>query len=303
MATLPALHLGAPLQLGPLTVFPIWTDAPLGPRSYRTTLPAAGGVKEQEGGPSVESLTVTNPGATPVLLLEGALLEGGWQHRVLANSVLIGARDRQEVEVRCVERNRWGGERGHSVGSHRAPLAVRGALRGLRADAPPTQREYERRADQSDVWRRVNRYEQSHGASATSSLVDVHRHTEPQFAELLQGIRPLPAQRGLLIGVGGHPVLLEVFDHPDTLAEHWEAILSSLALDATMVPAAETPGHRARAFVRRACATQLSEQGPAGAGVEIGGTDQHLVSVRGIMADRLLHAAVVNVRHDLVLAA
>jgi hypothetical protein len=303
MPALPALHLGSPVQLGPLTVFPIWTDAPLAPRRYRTTLPAAGAVSEHDGGPSVESLTVTNPGATPVLLLEGALLEGGWQHRVLAGSVLIGARNHQDVDVRCVEQNRWGGERGHHFGTHRAPLAVRGALRGLRADAPRADREYDRRADQSDVWRRVNWYEQSHGVSPTSSLVDIHRNTEPSFAELLQGIRPLPAQRGLLIGVAGHPVLLEVFDHPDTLAEHWDAILSSLALDATIIPAAETPGHRARTFVRLARATRLSEEGQAGAGVAVGGTDQHLVSVRGIWSERLLHAAVVNVRHQLVLAA
>jgi hypothetical protein len=303
MPTLPALHLGSPAQLGPLTVFPIWTDAPLGTRGYRTTLPAAGVVKEQDGGPSVERLTVTNPGATPVLLLEGALLEGGWQHRVLASSVLIGARDHQEVDVRCVEQNRWGGERGQRFGSHRAPLAVRGALRGLRAGAPRTDGEYARHADQTDVWRRVNHYERSHGTSPTSSLVDVHRNAEPRFAEVLKAIRPLPAQRGLLIGVAGHPVLLEVFDHPDTLAEQWEAILSSLVLDATMFPAEETPGYRARAFVGRAFATQLSEEGRAGTGVAVGGTDQDLVSVRGIKTKQLLHAAVVNIRHQLVLAA
>src|SRR5829696_299319 len=123
MIALPAIHLGSPVQAGPLTVFPVWTDAPLAARPYRTTLPAAGAVKEHDGGPSVESLMVSNPRATPVLLLEGALLEGGWQHRVLAQSVLIGGKTRQDVDVRCVEQRRWGGERGQHFGTHRAPLA------------------------------------------------------------------------------------------------------------------------------------------------------------------------------------
>jgi hypothetical protein len=133
--------------------------------------------------------------------------------------------------------------------------------------------------------------------------VDVHRNAEAVFADILRGTHPLPAQRGVLIGVAGHPVLLEVFDHPDTLAEQWDAILSSLAIDAATIPAAPTPGHQARAFVRPACATELSDAAPAGAAVAVGGTDQRLVSVRGIRADHLLHAAVVNLRHQLVLAA
>lgn len=303
MTTLPALHLGSPAQAGPLTVFPIWTDAPLSTRTYRTTLPSAGTVREHDGGPVVESLTVTNPSTKPLLLLEGALLEGGWQHRVIAKSILIGGRSHEDVEVRCVEQHRWGGERTQRLGSRCAPVAVRGALRGIRPEAPVRAAEYGAHADQGDVWRRVTRYERSHGASPTSSLVDVHSIAESRLSDIASQVRPLPAQRGVLVGVAGHPVLVEVFDHPDTLAEQWDAILSSLALDAVIVPAAATPGHRARAFVRRVAATRVREAERAGGGVAVGGRDARLVSIRGIRSDRLLHAAVVNVRHQLVLAA
>jgi len=303
MTALPALHLGSPLEAGPLTVFPVWTDAPLHTKPYRTTLPNAGSVRELHDGPSVPELRVTNPGAFPVLLLEGALLEGGWQHRVLASSVLVDAHADVNVEVRCVEQRRWGGDRHQRLGSRRAPLAVRGALRGIRADMPLIA-EHHRRADQSDVWRRVGHYESGHGRSSTSSLVQVQRRLDKQIGRIIHAARPLPAQRGVLIGVAGHPALLEVFDHPHTLAEQWDAILASVTVDALLVPTTATPAQRARAFIRRTIDTAIAEMGPAGAALAIAGSDQDLVSARGIAtADHLIHAAVVNTRHQLVLAA
>jgi hypothetical protein len=303
MTTLPALHIGSPVQAGPLTVFPVWTDAPLDTKPYRTKLPRSGRVGELRDGPSVPELRVTNPGAVPVLLFEGALLDGGWQHRVLASSVLVGAHADVTVEVCCVEQHRWGGGHDQNLGGRRAPLAVRGALRGIRAGVR-LEPEHRRHADQIDVWNRVEHYETGHGQSRTSSLVEVQRGLDRQINEILRGARPLPAQRGVLIGVAGHPVLLEVFDHPHTLAEQWEAILSSVAVDALLAPAEPTPGFRARAFARRIRATAVAEAGLAGAAMAIAGNDHDLISARGLAtSDRVIYAAVVNTRHQLVLAA
>ncbi len=303
MVAMPALHLGSPVQAGPLTIFPVWTDAPLDTRSYRTKLPKSGGVAELQDGPSVPELKVTNPGNVPVLLIEGALLEGGWQHRVIAHSVLIGAHDDVTVEVRCVEQRRWGGDRDQRMGTRRAPLAVRGALRDIRTGVP-RRAEHLHVSDQGDVWARVGHYERAFAPSGTSSLVEVQGGLDDQIRDIVHAVKPLPAQRGVLIGVAGHPAILEVFDHPQTLIDQWEAILSSVAVDALLTPAEPTPGYRAREFVRRVMATSVEEAGPAGTATAFAGTDGNLISARGIsIEDRLIHAAVVNTRHQLVLAA
>jgi len=303
MVALPALHLGAPVQAGPLTIFPVWTDAPLDDRPYRTTLPKAGKVAELQDGPSVPELKVTNPGAAPVLLIEGALLEGGWQHRVLAHSVLVGAHDDVTVEVRCIEQHRWGGDRDQRMGTRNAPLAVRGALRGIRTGVP-RQAEHAHVADQYDVWARVTHYERSYGRSDTSSLVEVQTNLDNQVQDIVKTVRPLPAQRGVLIGIAGHPVLLEFFDHPQTLIDEWDAILTSVTVDALMTPAEPTSGRRARTFLRGVMATGVVDTGPAGTATAFAGSDGNLVSARGIAtADRIIHAAAINIRHQVVLAA
>ena len=233
------------------------------------------------------------------------LLEAGWQHRVLLDDVAVARGAEQVVDVACVEQNRWGGDRDQRLGRRVAPLAVRGATHGLLAsDQPGPDVRGERRADQGDVWRRVARYERMHGASATSSLVEVARRLDAQVEALVSLVRPLPAQRGVLIGVGGHPVLLEVFDHPRTLAEQWAGILGSVWMDAHAAPAVPTPGRRARAFVARISGTPLKPTRRAGVGRGLTVEDDTLISGRGLaLGTSLVHAAVLNARHDLVLAA
>ena len=69
-----ALHVGSPSRVGPLTLFPVWTDAPLhARRRYVTT----GAVVEELPEPHVGMLQVSNPRHRPLLLCEGSILEGG----------------------------------------------------------------------------------------------------------------------------------------------------------------------------------------------------------------------------------
>jgi len=71
----------------------------------------------------------------------------------------------------------------------------------------------------------------------------------PQTASPTDGLHPLPFQAGVLIGIGGQPAILEVFDSPRTLDWVWPGLLSAAALDARGESPVGTPGWRARAFV------------------------------------------------------
>ncbi len=292
-----AQHVGSATHVGPLSIFPVWTDAPTPPRAARTSLPRGARIEELPDGPEVETLRLSNPTSTSFLLPGGTLFDGGWQHRVLVHSVLVAERTDLDLDVRCVEQGRWDGTAEQRMHRRRAPLAVRGALRGLRVDRHANQR-----ADQGDVWSRVQRYEQSHGSSASASLVEVTDRLDAVLGEVLSAVRVLPGQRGVLIGIGGHPVLLEVFDHPGTLESQWEAIVGGVLADAALVPARRTPGHRARSFAARISNRRLD---PAPGFPARGEVRDDLVAVDGLTSgpDRLVHLTALNVRHDLVGAA
>ncbi len=207
---LPQLHVGhAQATLGPLTLFPIWTDAPIDPqRRYR--LPERGRVgvaTEHEDGPVVSELILDNPFDEPLLALEGMTLDGGWQHRVLTRSILAAPRQRTPIPVRCIEQARWHGERAQRFSAYDAPLRTRATLRERRPHGPFGGAA---EADQGQVWANVEQYSLQVGISSpTSSLHEMQHQAAGAVTAQLQRVRPLPAQRGVVVAALGHPVLVE----------------------------------------------------------------------------------------------
>src|SRR5262245_15018918 len=112
------LHVGSGTTRGALTVFPVWSEY-AGSRGYTTRLDSAR-LGERSDNPTVGSLTATNLGEKPVLLLEGQVLEGGWQNRMLTRSVLVPTGAELDLDVVCVEQGRWGGGRLLAARSRRA---------------------------------------------------------------------------------------------------------------------------------------------------------------------------------------
>ncbi len=292
-----ALHVGRGTTRGAMTLFPVWHDGPA-LRGLRT---GAGlvEVREREGSPTVPNLVVSNPTDKLVLLVEGELLEGGWQNRVMASSWLLAPRAADVVEVACVEQGRWHGAADHSQGGRRAPVSVRAASY-TGADGPLPGRDR-----QGEVWRRVERQHHIHGPSATGSLLDAmdSGHVRRARRHITAGLRPLPGQSGVIVALAGYPVLLEVYDSNRTLRAHWSALLESFTVDAMTLPEVPTPGQRARDFAVRVEQAALEPVAMAGAGLQRVGRAGS-VSVRGLeLRDRPVHLVAVNERHPVAVAA
>ncbi|HWG94747.1 MAG TPA: DUF6569 family protein [Mycobacteriales bacterium] len=272
------VHVGRPLVRGRLTLFPVWNGRAVTSRGYDVHSPAVQ-VQELAAGPSVGQLVVGNAGPRPVLVLEGELLEGGHQHRVLERSAVVEAGASVPLPVSCVEQGRWHGGRVHERGGRRAPTNVRAA------------------ADQSRVWQEVGRFEDAYAASPTHSYLDAVAPAVGRAEDLVRGVRPLPFQSGLLAGVGGQPLLLEVYDSPRTLAAVWPGLLQALAVDALSAEQVPTPGRRARRFVDR-----VTAGGVAADGDHLRGRSPYAQVDSLVWRRRLVHTVALNRRHDLVAA-
>src|SRR6185503_19519780 len=127
---MPTLHVGQGSHLGGLSVFPVWTDAPV-VAGLDTGRSARVQVAEREGSPVVGELVLKNTGAKPALLVAGELFEGGWQHRALNHDVLLVAGQQLVTSVSCVEVGRWQGGTAQVRASRRAATG-----RGLGAGFP-----------------------------------------------------------------------------------------------------------------------------------------------------------------------
>ncbi|MFC7847116.1 ARPP-1 family domain-containing protein [Arthrobacter sp. NPDC057388] len=257
----PQLHVGAATRLGPLSIFPVWTAA-TGDLGISTGTHADVAVTELASGPQVAKLTVTNNGARAALLLEGELLEGGQQHRTCARDVVLGPGETRDIDTYCVEAGRWEGTHSHRRQARRAPLNVRSELVATVADPGGACR-------QDRIWNRVSRFDAAGGRSATSSLLE---HMDRLAAEPRRDSRidpgaapvPLEGQRGVVIGLGTRPLLVEVFGTHTLFRRHYRQLVESVLLDLEVLPphvmaSGSLPGQRARDF---AAAVQALEFGP-----------------------------------------
>ncbi len=272
------LHVGQGTTRGPLTVFPVWTDAPTLPARYLTGAGVPVEVSERANSPAVDQVVVTSRADRPVLLLAGELLEGGWQTRALTASTLL-APGRPTVEkVVCVEQGRWGGHSSHTRRARRAPVTVLSAMD--EDDA------------QQAVWDRVRGLESVAGSSATESLADRLDRTDATARDMTRGLRPLAGQRGVLVGIAGRPVWMEVADSARTLKAHWSGLLQAATLDALGRPAVRTPAALARSFAEKVENTRLLTDGPAGLGQRVRGGGR--VGTTGLRwSDRTVHLAAI----------
>jgi hypothetical protein len=305
---MPTLHVGHGTHLGGLSIFPIWTDAPV-VSGLDTGLSARVQVDEREGSPVVGELVLKNRGTKPALLVAGELFEGGWQHRALNNDILLVPDQQLVASVSCVEHGRWHGATAQVRRSRRASMMIRCA------QTIPDEGER-----QGHVWDRARRYDNAFGASPTSSYVDhLNRRADQEFSPdsgasrdgqeeqaaltaRIKAIRPLLGQRGVLIGLGGQPAFAELFASTSGLRRHLPGLLEAAAIDAALLHAEQTPGRRARRFVGRLAVAPMGDElgADAGAGHALASRSPYHV-IRGLgWDDHLLHATVFNRRHPLM---
>ena len=289
--TLPRLHVGDAWRAGALTLFPLWSEAPSihGLDLNASTID----VGEREGAPVVSELVVRNRGTRTALLLEGEMLEGGWQHRVLNSDLLLEPGQAHVADVWCVEHGRWHGTGAHTRTTRMSSGSVRAALR----------RDHTER--QETVWHRVAEFDIALGASPTASLADhldrvaqstAHNDDQHSFAAIPR--RPLSGQRGVLIALGGEPAWLELMPSSGALARRWRSLIDGALLDAALAPSRDTRSQSARDFVAAAMNLRLTDTGGAGAGRAVAGVRRGL-NARGLTHTNgtLLHSLMFNSEH------
>jgi hypothetical protein len=297
VGTLPKIHVGRGYKVANLEWFPVWTDAPLKGRTYVTNFDAQKVKVAEQAQANVGGLQIENTTQEPVLLFEGTLLEGGWQHRALTRTILVPAASVVSLPVVCVEQGRWGGASNQVIGKKVASAGIRAGLRGLRKEG---QFVSQTEADQGDVWDKVQRMAfESNTHAPSQSFVEMRNDLDVRMQ--LDPIVALAGQRGVVIAIGGHPVALELFDHPDTLAERLDSIVQGYVAESMLRDFVATPSSRVRTFVDRTQRQALSED--VDANRKRTTSNAHVASEALFESEVLLHLSTLNVKHELVLAA
>ena len=188
--SIPEIRAGEPVRCGALAVFPLFTERRTlfsdGALDYLLADEAVGlgtcVVREVSETGVVGQLLVDNAGTHPVLFLDGEILCGAKQDRVVRSSVLFGAASRTIMPVYCVERGRWENISASLTTTFHAPPSLRHLLKRGGADTGI----FRRAEGQAAIWRFIQtRHRETKTHSPKENMTDTIR-SHPDVVEELK---------------------------------------------------------------------------------------------------------------------
>ena len=195
------LYTGEPVTVGQLKVTPVFIreERALPFLEFEEALARElVEVTEVSEGGSVPNLFVNNKADRDVIIVDGQLLVGAKQNRVVNTTIVVPARTSVEIPVTCVEQGRWryssrnfSGGGSHEYSSLRS-LKHRSVTQSLRERG-------EYGSDQSSVWGDIRaKMSRMASASPTMSMSDVYESSvsREDEARLAEEVKPRPHQVG-----------------------------------------------------------------------------------------------------------
>ena len=225
--------IGRPITRAGISFFPVYLTGNDVPEI--ATGPAAERVIDELNDASVPDLAVTNPGKTPLLLIEGEQFIGGKQNRTVNISVLVAAGATLKIPVSCLEAGRWGRQRNFRPAATNTPRRVRRTIHDAVAAQAGTASA--RRGAQGEVWGRIDEsLHEMRMSSPTAAIADADKvftrdRDRGAAAEELARLGPLPGQYGFVVTHGPRIVGTEIFGDPELLKPHWTALTRSYLLE------------------------------------------------------------------------
>ncbi len=188
-------------------------------------------VKELNQSGSVNTIFVINNSEKLVFMMDGDILAGAKQNRVVNTSILLAPHSKTEIPVSCVEAGRWRySSNSFMATDYKAPSSLRADKDRQIRMSLKTGRGF--MADQGQVWDTVaHMQEMHHVRSMTSSLSDVFSEKAKDFEGLLKEFTPAEGANGLAIFIGKHLATVDVFNRRDVFVEYLPKILKGAMLE------------------------------------------------------------------------
>jgi hypothetical protein len=192
-------------------------------------------VKEVSQSGSVNDLFVFNLSDKYVFFMDGDILTGAKQNRVLNTSVLLAPNSKVTLPVSCVEQGRWDN---FSFDFKSSEFIAPQRLRANKAQAVKENREMRKvsQASQSQVWSDVADYsDMLHCESPTSSLNDIYEKKKNDLDTFLASFTHNEDANGLAVFSDNKLLCTDLFNRSEIYKEYFQKILRSSAMEMVLL--------------------------------------------------------------------
>lgn len=204
-------------------------------------------VKETSEAGSVNSLIVLNTSEYYVFLMDGDILAGAKQNRVLNTSVLLAPQSKTLIPVSCVEAGRW-----QSVSSQfsSTDYAAPSKMRKMKSENISSSLKESRGfdANQGEVWGSVREYSNKfYVNSSTSNYSDVFEATRRETEKAFEKITPDPKANGVMFFQNKTILNTDIFGSLKIYSHYFPKLLRGVSVEMFGEKASKEPLTEAQA--------------------------------------------------------
>lgn len=189
-------------------------------------------VKELDAAGSVNTIFVLNTSGSFVFIMDGDMLAGAKQNRVVNVSMLLAPRSKTQIPVSCVEHGRWSRT---STGFHGTDYAAPTFLRAGKADQVRESLKKKRgfSSNQGEIWGSVEGYQRTHKVnSETSNLSDIFEQKADEFTKSIARFVPDEHANGFAVFFGKTLVSVDIFNRRNVYHDYFPKLLRGAAFEA-----------------------------------------------------------------------
>ena len=189
-------------------------------------------ITEISAGGSVNEICVINHSIFFVFLMDGDILSGAKQNRIINTSILLGPQSKTIIPVSCVESGRWNAS-SDKFGStdYIAPIELRKSKAEQVSHSLKMKKVYH--SDQSSIWNTVSKVsEKMNVASDTSNLSDVYETRSNSYEKFLNTFIADKEANGVAFFINNKLVNIEIFNRNNIFAEYFPKMLKGISMDA-----------------------------------------------------------------------
>lgn len=196
---------------------------------FRITEKKPFGREQTEG--VINKLTIQNKTTDSVFLMQGEIVRGGLQDRVIAQNMIVHPRTIRDISVFCVEKDRWQQKTDNNLNKADRDLF---AFRGYYHIAAGSLRKNVKKGDQQAVWESISEIRNANAVEAESntiaSLESSEAFTEKRndyLTHLRDGFAIDNNVIGLIAMQGDQVIGIDLFGQPEVFQSQYEALLHS----------------------------------------------------------------------------
>ncbi len=190
---------------------------------------------------SVNNINILNHSKDFVFFMDGDILTGAKQNRVLNTSVLLFPESKSLIPVSCIESGRWRYSDSRFSGSdYSAPSNMRSAKAQQVKQNLNRKNAYE--SDQSDIWNSVRAYDASYCVnSITSNLSDIYDSNKNNFESYIELFNSEKEANGIAVFIRNKLLSLDIFNRADIYSGYFPKILKGSAMEAYSMKDSDKP--------------------------------------------------------------